>query len=138
VIVEDAADADQLDTYAASLSRLPHVVAVKLGMASYVDGQRVGDKPVSDANGVYLTALPDVDPYSDAAHLLLDQVRGTPSPTTVHVGGLTAENFDTKDALLERVPLVAALMVMAMFVVLFVFTRRSNDQNLWMTLGEAA
>ena len=55
-----------------------------------------------DANGAYLTVLPDVDPYSDSAHLLLDQVRGTPSPGTVYLGGLTAENSDTKDALSDQ------------------------------------
>jgi putative drug exporter of the RND superfamily len=122
VILEGSAGADQLDGYAVALSQLPHVVAVKLGMTSYVDGQRLGETPVPDANGGYLTVLPDVDPYSDAAHQLLDQVRGTPSPGTVHVGGLSAENFDTKDALFERVPLAIALIVMAMFGVLFAFT----------------
>jgi RND superfamily putative drug exporter len=122
VILEASADADQLDAYAVALSRLPHVVAVKLTTANYVDGQRIGERPVPDANGAYLTVVPDVDPYSDAAHHLLDQVRRTPSPGAVHVGGLTAENFDTKDALLERVPLVAALMVVAMFGVLIAFT----------------
>jgi RND superfamily putative drug exporter len=122
VILEASADADQLDAYAVALSRLPHVVAVKLATASYVDGQRIGERPVPEANGAYLTVMPAVDLYSDEAHRLLDQVRRTPSPGTVHVGGVTAENFDTKDALLERVPLVAALMVAAMFVVLFAFT----------------
>jgi putative drug exporter of the RND superfamily len=122
VILESSADTDQLDAYAVALSRLPHVVAVKITTANYVDGQRIGERPVSDSNGAYLMVVPDVDPYSDAAHHLLDQVRRTPSPGAVHVGGLTAENFDTKDALLERVPLVAALMVVAMFGVLFAFT----------------
>ena len=123
VIVEGSAGADQLDGYAGALSQLPHVVAVKLGMTSYVDGQRVGEKPAPEANGAYLRVLPNVDPYSDAAHLLLDQVRQTPAPDTVYVGGLTAENVDTKEALLERVPLAAALLVLAMFGVLFMFTR---------------
>ena len=123
VIVEPSADADHLDTYAVALSKLPHVVAVNTGGADFVDGQRIGEKPVPDANGAYLTILPDVDPYSDAAHHLLDEVRQTPFPGAVHVGGLTAENFDTKDALLDRVPLAAALMVVAMFCVLFAFTR---------------
>ena len=118
----NSAGADQLDGYAGALSQLPHVVAVKLGMTSYVDGQRIGEMPVPDANGAYLRLLPDVDPYSDAAHLLLDQVRGTPAPGTVHVGGLTAENVDTKDALFDRVPLAVALIVLAMFGVLFAFT----------------
>lgn len=123
VVLEASASADQLDAYAVALSQLPHVVAVKLATADYVDGQRIGEKPVPDANGAYLTVLPNVDPYSDSAHVLLDQVRQTPSPGAVHVGGLTAENFDTKDALLERVPLAAALIVVAMFAVLFAFTR---------------
>ena len=122
VVLEAPASADQLDSYAVALSQLPHVVAVKLATADYVDGQRIGEKPVPDANGAYLTVLPDVDAYSDAAHALLDQVRQTPSPGAVYVGGLTAENFDTKDALLKRVPLAAALIVVAMFVVLFAFT----------------
>jgi putative drug exporter of the RND superfamily len=108
VVLEGSVGADQLDTYAEALSQLPHVVAV--------------ERPLPDANGDYLTVLPDVDPYSDAAHVLLDQVRGTPSPGTVYVGGLTAENFDTKDALLERVPLAAALIVVTIFGVLFAFT----------------
>ena len=122
VVLEGSVGADRLDRYASALSQLPHVVAVKVGTASYVDGKRIGERPVPDANGAYLTVLPDVDPYSDAAHLLLDQVRGTPSPGTMYLGGLTAENFDTKDALLERVPLAAGLIVVAMSGVLFAFT----------------
>lgn len=123
VLLDNSASADQLDGYAGVLSRLPHVVAVKLGTTSYVNGQRIGERPVPDTNGAYLRLIPDVDPYSDAANTLLDQVRGTPAPSTVHVGGLTAENTDTKDALFDRVPLAGALMVVAMFSVLFAFTR---------------
>jgi putative drug exporter of the RND superfamily len=123
VVLEGSMDADQLDKYAVALSRLPHVVAVKLATANYVNGQRIGERPLPNVTGAYLTVLPNVDPCSDAAHRLLDEVRQTPSPGTVHVGGLTAENFDTKDALLERVPLAAVLMVLAMFCVLFAFTR---------------
>lgn len=123
VIVEGYSDAEQLDRYAAALSQLPHVVALKLGMTSYIDGQRIGQSPVPDANDAYLRLLPDVDPYTDAAHLLLDQVRQTPNPGTVHVGGLTAESLDAKGVLLDRVPFAAALIVLAMFGVLFAFTR---------------
>ena len=123
VVLDASASADQLDTYAGALSKLPHVVAVKVATADYVDGQRIGEKPVPDANGAYLTVLPDIEPYSGAAHVLLDQVRQTPSPGPVYVGGLTAENFDTKDALLERIPLAAALIVVGLFGVLFAFTR---------------
>ncbi|MGV0849825.1 MMPL family transporter [Mycolicibacterium phlei] len=123
VIVEGSSDPEHLDNYAATLSRLPHVVAVKLGAASYVGGQRLGERPAPDMDDAYLRVLPDVDPYSDAAHVLLDQVRQTPAPGTVHVGGLTAENLDAKNVLLDRVPFAAALIVLAMFGVLFAFTR---------------
>ncbi len=122
VVLESSRDAERLDAYAAALSRLPHVATVKLTATRYASGQRIGEPPVSQGDGAYLTVLPDVDPYSEGAHRLLDQIRGTAAPGIVHVGGLTAENFDTKDALLERVPLVAVLMVVAMFSVLFVFT----------------
>ena len=71
VVLEASASANQLDNYAVALSQLPHVVAVKLATADYVDGQRIGEKPVPDAQGAYLTVLPDVDPYSDAAHCCL-------------------------------------------------------------------
>jgi RND superfamily putative drug exporter len=122
VVLEGPVEAGRLDSYAADLSRLPHVVAVKRATADYVAGQRIGRPPVSDVNGAYLTVLPDVDPGSDAAHRLLDQVRESQYPGKVHVGGVTAENFDTKAALLERVPSAAALIVLAMFILLFAMT----------------
>ncbi|MGV0797944.1 MMPL family transporter, partial [Mycolicibacterium elephantis] len=105
VVLDGTVGADQLDTYAAELSRLPHVVAVTLATTDYVDGQRIGAMPAAGMYGAYLTVLPDVDPASDDAHRLLDEVRATPAPTNVYVGGLTAENFDTKDALFEKIPL---------------------------------
>ncbi|MFV1364413.1 MMPL family transporter [Mycolicibacterium elephantis] len=123
VVLDGAVGADQLDAYAAELSRLPHVVAVTLTTTDYVDGQRIGAMPMAGMNGAYLTVLPDVDPASDEAHRLLDEVRATPAPTNVYVGGLTAENFDTKDALFEKIPLAAALIAVAMFILLFTFTR---------------
>lgn len=122
VILDAPVDTDGLDSYAVALSQLPHVVAVKLATADYVGGQRIGEKPVPDAKGGYLTIHPDVDHYSDAAHLLLDQVRQTPAPGAVHVGGLIADNFDANQALFERIPLTAALIAVAMFGVLFAFT----------------
>ncbi|MGV0719371.1 MMPL family transporter [Mycolicibacterium elephantis] len=123
VVLDGTVGADQLDTYAAELSRLPHVVAVTLATTDYVDGQRIGAMPAAGMYGAYLTVLPDVDPASDDAHRLLDEVRATPAPTNVYVGGLTAENFDTKDALFEKIPLAAALIAVAMFILLFTFTR---------------
>jgi len=42
VIIDAAVAADQLDEYAAALSRLPDVVAVTTPSASYAQGRRIG------------------------------------------------------------------------------------------------
>ncbi|WP_444980718.1 MMPL family transporter [Nocardia salmonicida] len=66
--------------------------------------------------------IPDLDPYSLAAETLLDDIRRTDSPAPLLVGGATAENADTKSGLAGRLPLVVALIVVAMLVLLFAFT----------------
>ena len=61
VVLEGSMDADQSYKYAVALSRLPHVVAVKLTTANYVNGQRIGERPAADVTDAYLTGLPNVD-----------------------------------------------------------------------------
>jgi putative drug exporter of the RND superfamily len=122
VIVDAPVAPDRLDEYATALSQLPHVVTVTTPSASYAKSQRIAGTTTFHAEGVHLTVLPDVDPYSDEADRLLEQVRHTPAPGPVLVGGLTAENIDTKDALVARIPLAAGVIVVAMFTLLFAFT----------------
>ena len=122
VVISDGIAADRLDGYAAELSRLPHVVTVTSPEARYVNGRRIAGAPTAHPNGTHLTVLPDVDPYSTDADELLEQIRHTPAPGAVLVGGLTAENVDTRDALTARIPLAAGLIVVTMFVLLFAFT----------------
>jgi putative drug exporter of the RND superfamily len=122
VIVEAPVPSDRLDEYATALSRLTHVMTVTTPTASYVGGRRVAGSSMSFADGAHLTVVPDVDPYSDDADRLLGQIRDTPRPGPVLVGGLTAENVDTKDALVARIPLAAAVIVLTMFALLFAFT----------------
>lgn len=98
------------------------MVTVTTSSASYAKGQRIAGTTTFHAEGVHLTVLPDVDPYSEEADRLLEQVRHTPAPGPVLVGGLTAENVDTKDALIARIPLAAGVIVVAMFTLLFAFT----------------
>lgn len=123
VVVTQGVAVDRLDGYAAELSRLPHVVSVTSSSARYARGQRIAGVPAVQSDGTHLTVLPDVDPYNTAADELLEQIRRSPAPGPVLVGGLTAENVDTRDALAARIPLAAALIVATMFVLLFAFTR---------------
>ena len=78
--------------------------------------------PTATTDGAHLTVLPDADPYSAEADRLLEQVRHTPAPGTVLVGGPTAEYVDTTSALVARIPLAATMIVVTMLVLLFAFT----------------
>ncbi len=122
VVIDGAVAAGDLDGYASALSRLPHVVSVTTPSANYAKGQRIVGMPTPQADGAYLTVLPDVDPYSSDADRLLEQIRHSPRPGTVLLGGLTAENVDTKDAMIARMPLAAAVIVLTTFTLLFAFT----------------
>ncbi|MGY4651891.1 MMPL family transporter [Mycobacterium sp. URHB0021] len=122
VVIDGAVTAGELDDFASTLSRLPHVVTVATPSASYAEGQRITGTPGPRSDGAQLTVLPDVDPYSSDADHLLAQIRHSPAPGTVLVGGLTAENVDTNDALVARIPLAAGVMVLATFALLFAFT----------------
>jgi putative drug exporter of the RND superfamily len=123
VVIDGPVAAGELDGYASTLSRLPHVMTVTTPSASYAEGQRIAGSPMPRADGAYLTVLPDVDPYSSDADRLLAEIRHAAAPGPVLVGGLTAENVDTNDALVARIPLAATVIVLTTFALLFAFTR---------------
>jgi RND superfamily putative drug exporter len=106
VVATTPIPAGALRTYEATLSRLPHVARVDA-----LDAQR-------------LRVVMSVDPRSSAAQHLVDAVRHSPVPGGVrtYVGGQTAELVDSKHAIGSRLPLAALLIVLATFVVLFLFT----------------
>ena len=95
MVIDGAVAADRLDGYATELSRLAHVVTVAAlrRLCGRATNRRDTD---AGANGVHLTVLPDADPYSAQADRLFEQIRRTPAPGTVLVGGTSAENVDTK------------------------------------------
>ncbi|MFE6859769.1 MMPL family transporter [Nocardia sp. NPDC057668] len=107
VVVDGPISAADLTALTARLQLLPHVGLVRT-------------QPGPD--GAHLTVLPEVDPYSKDADALLAGIRGIDSPAPLLVGGATAQNADTKSGLAQRLPLVVALIVLAMIVVLFAFT----------------
>ncbi|UFS98673.1 MMPL family transporter [Nocardia huaxiensis] len=107
VVVDGPISGADLMTLTTRLQQLEHVRLVR---------------SVPGADGAHLTVLPDIDPYSPAADTLLEQIRATDSPAPLLVGGATAENTDTKAGLAQRLPLVVALIVIAMIILLFAFT----------------
>ncbi len=114
-----------LGGYAAQVSGLAHVTSVSSAAGVYVDGRRLAD-PVGPSQRVgdatYLAVQIDVEAQSSAAKALLSAVESVDAPWPVHYGGQTAVNRDSLDALGAAMPYALALIALASFIVLFLFT----------------
>jgi RND superfamily putative drug exporter len=129
VVTEDAGGVapGRLDDYARTLSRLPAVTRVDARTGSYADGEQVAPPgPRAAAFGAgdatYLAVVADGQAYGDDARRLVDQVRSTPAPFPVLVGGEAARFTDTLSALTGRLPLAGAIIALSMLVLLFLLT----------------
>src|SRR5204862_1110630 len=73
-------------------------------------------------HGAWLSVVPSVEPMSDPGETLVRDLRATPAPFPVLVGGDAGQLVDSKHALFDRVPLALGLIGLVTFVVLFLFT----------------
>jgi RND superfamily putative drug exporter len=114
----------QLAGYATALSDLPGVRAVSAGTGTYAAGQRVaaGDPAKTSGTTSYLDVQIGADAQSEAAKHLLSEARAVPAPWPAQFTGQTAINADSLHALAVTMPIAIALIVLASFVVLFLFT----------------
>jgi RND superfamily putative drug exporter len=110
--------------YAAALSKVEGVAGVLSGVGVYSGGMKVSAGPpaMSNDTGAFLTVATTVDPFTRVGKTQLEQLRAIPSPGAALFGGAAATNVDALDALGARLPLAGALIVLATFVVLFLFT----------------
>ncbi|MFQ6397640.1 MMPL family transporter [Nocardia sp. KC 131] len=113
-----------LGDYAAGLSKVPGVAGVLSGVGVYSGGAKVSVGPPTMLNdtGAFLTVATTVDPFTSAGKTQLAQLRAVPSPAPALFGGAAATNVDALGALGSRLPLAGALIVLATFIVLFLFT----------------
>ncbi|GAB7144936.1 MMPL family transporter [Mycobacterium riyadhense] len=116
-----------LDTYAASLSRVPDVSAVSAPSGTFVGGNRVG--PPAAATGLadgsaFLTVDSNAPLFSHASDVQLERLHAVPGPAgrSVDMGGVAQVNRDSVDAVTDRLPLVLGLMATITFVLLFLLT----------------
>jgi RND superfamily putative drug exporter len=117
----------QISAYASRLSSLPNVTRVQAVTGTYVHGQLAAKPDASarrfaTANATWLDVVPSVYSYSGAGATLARQVRATPAPFKVQVGGQAAELIDTEHSIAKRVPLAALLIAVTTIVLLFLFT----------------
>ncbi|MDP7730644.1 MULTISPECIES: MMPL family transporter [Mycobacterium] len=114
-------DAGVLANLAAEVSRMDGVVLVNGTIGRYEHGQPVGPTPAASGAGyafVYLSVQAD----SDRAQHLVRDIRAKITGHQVEVGGPTATLIDSRAAIADRLPLAIALIAVATFILLFLFT----------------
>ncbi|MFI7700941.1 MMPL family transporter [Nonomuraea sp. NPDC049480] len=111
--------------YATALSRLQGVAQVDSAAGSYADGRRVGDGDPARfrGEGTWLSVVPSAAALADDPVRLVETVRSVEPPFEVLVGGYPAELADYRASVVDRLPLVLALMLGVTFLVLFLMTR---------------
>ncbi|WP_433661160.1 MMPL family transporter [Nocardia sp. CA-128927] len=110
--------------YAKALSRTDGVSAVLSSAGVFIKEKRMGGGPPGMANGTgeYISIATRVDPFSPAGEAQLRELRAVSAPAPALFGGGAAINADALDSLGKRLPLAVALIALATFVVLFLFT----------------
>lgn len=129
-VVAPAANPTQVGDYAAALSRVSGVVRVDAATGSYVAGRQVAAPSAASGQfvdpkggaGTWLSVNTAIEPYSGAGEQLTKQVRAVPAPFQVMVGGPSADLVDTEHAISDRLWIAGAWIVLAMLVLLFLFT----------------
>ncbi|WP_280425011.1 MMPL family transporter [Nocardia carnea] len=124
IVLNGYQDEQGVAAYASQLSEVDDVTGVLSSAGVYVSGNRLAPTPPGMANvtGTYLTVNTSLDPFSPAGGDQLTELRAVPAPAPPLFSGAAAMNEDSLDALADRLPLAALLIVLATFVVLFLFT----------------
>jgi putative drug exporter of the RND superfamily len=109
---------------AATLSEVDGVERVDARTGSYIDGALVFPPgPVSERfegdAGTWFSVVPGVEPISEEGEALVTDLRDVQGPVDLLVGGGSASLVDSKSAILDRLPLAAAIVALATFVLLF-------------------
>ena len=102
---------------------------VESATGTFEDGRQVAaptpaaGRFVADGAGTWLAVTADVEPYSAAGERVVDDVRAVTSPLgETLVGGSAAVFADSQEALRDRLPLALGIIVVATFLLLFLFT----------------
>ncbi|MBA3653433.1 MAG: MMPL family transporter [Actinobacteria bacterium] len=121
------AQAATIDAYGAQLSALAGIVRVDALTGSFIGGQKViGSNPTSarfartdGGRGTWLSLVSKVEPVSPEGERLIGEVRRTPAPFDVLVGGQSAQLVDSKSSLFSKLPWAGLLIALVTFTVLF-------------------
>ncbi|PWV49287.1 MMPL family transporter [Nocardiopsis sp. L17-MgMaSL7] len=117
---------EEVDAYAAALSRVSGVAQVDARTGTYQDGRLTitpGDATdrFGSEGATWFSVVPTTTALEDASGFI-DLLRDVPAPADTAIGGYPADLTDFGDALLERVPLVVGMILAVTFVLLFLMT----------------
>ncbi|MEV0651048.1 MMPL family transporter [Phytomonospora sp. NPDC050363] len=124
IVTTTAEPGDDIAAYAVALSRVDGVAQVDSSAGRFAGGSRVGDGDAAYAEGsaAWLSVVPTSERLDRDGTGLVAEVRAVPAPFEVLVGGYPADLTDFRDAMLDRLPLVLLLILIATFVILFLMT----------------
>nr|BFF25122.1 hypothetical protein GCM10025732_30870 [Glycomyces mayteni] len=125
VLAEDADEA-ALAAYAADLSEVDGIAQVDSAAGRFVEGRLVAPADTErfawSADDTWLSAVPTGAAMRDDPYAMVGEVRAVAAPFATSVSGYPADLADFRDALLDRLPLLLALIVVITFAVLFLMT----------------
>jgi RND superfamily putative drug exporter len=109
------------------LSGLPGVERLDDGRF-IVPAAFVGEKrtarflPDDGGRGTWLSVVPDVEPFSPQGATLVHRIRELDAPFPFGVTGSSARFVDSKNAVLDRLPLVIGVVALATLILLFLMS----------------
>lgn len=127
VVADEPGDPARTEEYALRLSELPGVFQVDTEAGSYRDGAVTAaateaSERFASPDAVWLSVVPGQDALRGDIADLVREVRALDAPYDVLVGGTPAAMTDFRSALLDRLPLVVALIVLVTVVIIFLMT----------------
>jgi len=127
--VTEGADPAAVVGYAAALSQVEGIAQVNSAVGSFTGGQLTrapgaSAERLTGDTGTRLEAIPTREALAGTdTDRLVAGLRAVPSPVgEVLIGGYPAELTDFRATLMERIPLVAALILLVTFVILFLMS----------------
>jgi RND superfamily putative drug exporter len=129
VDAREPAAASRLGDYAERLSALRGVARVDTAFGRFAKGQKVspapadGDVYMGQYGGTWMSLWPtSPDPISTEAKDLAQRLHEMSAPFPVDIGGLAPHLVETKEDVLRSLPSALAVVVGAVFILLFLFT----------------
>lgn len=124
-VVAPSADRAAIAPYAERLAAIPGVLRVDSAAGTFGEGAAaVSADPARfvDGEATWLRVLPTGDRLASDPDGLVREIRSVEAPFEVLVGGYPAELADYSAGVIDRLPLVAALIMLVTFAVLFLMT----------------